>query len=70
MPFSQNAYPMQEIPQEIKDYFSLGPNGKPVKTTLNSAKHPKEDWETKDYIEIPELKDRYKMLLHDEENFV
>ncbi|XP_018574479.1 A disintegrin and metalloproteinase with thrombospondin motifs adt-2-like [Anoplophora glabripennis] len=71
IPFSQNAHPLQEIPQEIKDYFSLGPNGKPIRTTLHSAKQPKEeDWETNDYIEIPELKDRYKMLPYDRENFI
>ncbi|KAJ8935149.1 hypothetical protein NQ314_012967, partial [Rhamnusium bicolor] len=71
IPFSQNAYPLHEIPQEIKDYFSLGPNGKPIKTTLStgSNKPPREeDWETKDYIEVPELMDRFK-IFNEDENF-
>ncbi|KAJ8957643.1 hypothetical protein NQ318_017534, partial [Aromia moschata] len=59
--FAQNAYPINEIPQEIKDYLSLTASGKPIKNTLSfgSATPPKDDvWETQDYIEIPGLQDR------------
>ncbi|KAJ8975003.1 hypothetical protein NQ317_013313 [Molorchus minor] len=69
IPFAQNAFPHNEIPQEIKDYLSLGPDGKPIKTTLSltSVKSPKDDvWETKDYIEVPELQDRYRIRYSDD----
>lgn len=54
----QNAYPFGEIPPELKDYFSLGPDGKPVKNTINPSdfKPPNEaEWETKDYVDLPPL---------------
>ncbi|RZB39497.1 Sod Cu, Reprolysin, Pep M12B propep and/or HMA domain containing protein [Asbolus verrucosus] len=60
--FSQNARPFAVIPPEIKPYFSLGADGKPLKTVLkpHETKNPKEeDWETDDYVIIPQLKERY-----------
>ncbi|EFA07053.2 A disintegrin and metalloproteinase with thrombospondin motifs adt-1 [Tribolium castaneum] len=62
IPFSQNAGPESEIPPEIKSYFSLSSQGKPLKTVLkpHERNNPKEeDWEIDDYIVIPGLKERY-----------
>jgi hypothetical protein len=62
IPFSQNARPLSVIPPEIKSYFSLNPDGKPMKTVLkpHETKNPRdEDWETDDFIIIPDLKERY-----------
>ncbi|KAJ8925540.1 hypothetical protein NQ315_009380 [Exocentrus adspersus] len=67
-PFADNAYPSPNIPQDVKDYFSLNSNGKPVKTTLNSGKQPREeDWEINDYIEIPDM---YRKYSYEHENYV
>ena len=56
-PFSQNAGPLSAIPPAIKSYFSLSPDGKPLKTVLrpHETNSPKEeDWETDDYVIIPD----------------
>lgn len=56
IPISQNANPNQIVPPELHSYLSLSPEGKPLQTSLrpNQIKPPnEEDWETKDYIEIP-----------------
>lgn len=53
----QNARPSPIIPQDVKDYLSLGPDGKPIRTTLDidDTKNKDEEWENKDYIEISEF---------------
>lgn len=55
--FLQNARPSPIIPQDIKDYLSLGPDGKPIRTTLDENDVPPKDeeWENKDYVEISDL---------------
>lgn len=61
VPFPQNAHPSSIVPPDIKSYLSLSPDGKPLRTKLLPAdlNEPKEeDWETDDYIEIPEINDR------------
>nr|CAH7759323.1 unnamed protein product [Callosobruchus chinensis] len=57
VPILQNAKPHPAIPQHVKDYFSLYPSGKPLKTILDDARigTKEEEWETDDYIEVPEL---------------
>lgn len=62
IPFPQNAGPESNIPPEIKSYFSLTPEGKPLKTVFKpyeTNKPKEEDWEIDDYIVIPGLKEHY-----------
>ncbi|CAH0551239.1 unnamed protein product [Brassicogethes aeneus] len=65
IPFSQNAHPQGPIiPEIVKSYHSLNPDGLPVQKTFtsNELKQLTEDaWETNDYIEVPELKERYRL---------
>lgn len=40
----------------MRDYFSLDSNGKPLQNVLKPSQlqpHKEEEWETKDYVEIP-----------------
>lgn len=60
VPFAQNARPHGPIvPVGMRPYLSLGADGKPLQTTIlrpYETKQPnEEDWETDDFIEIPEL---------------
>ncbi|KAL3288422.1 hypothetical protein HHI36_002868, partial [Cryptolaemus montrouzieri] len=55
VPFSQNAHPHEIVPPEIKTYLSVDSMGKPLMTNLGSTQLKNQDWETNDYIEIPEL---------------
>ncbi|KAG5886065.1 hypothetical protein JTB14_009513 [Gonioctena quinquepunctata] len=74
--FLQNARTSPTIPQDIKDYLSVDSNGRPIKTTLseNDSKLPQDDdWETNDYVVLPELKEKHKSLYDDDDdlfNFV
>lgn len=72
MTFLQNAWPSSVIPQDIKDYLSLRPDGKPVKTTLSEdhTSHTDEEWEIKDYVEIPELQNRKKLQDNEQFNYI
>lgn len=60
IPISQNAYPHAgELSPGLQQYLSLGPDGKPLQTKLKpgQANLPREeDWETKDYVELPDDK--------------
>ncbi|XP_045483108.1 A disintegrin and metalloproteinase with thrombospondin motifs adt-2-like [Harmonia axyridis] len=58
VPFSQNAHPNKVVPPEIEGYFSVDSNGNPLMVSLGSTKLRNEDWESNDYIEIPELTQR------------
>lgn len=52
----QNAHPSGGLPPELRDYFSLGLDGKPLQTSLKPTQfNPPndEDWETKDYVDLP-----------------
>lgn len=57
---SQNAHPNDfQLPPDLLLYLSLGPDGKPLQTTIRPDDinlHNEEDWETEDYIELPEDK--------------
>ncbi|VEN34120.1 unnamed protein product [Callosobruchus maculatus] len=57
VPILQNAMPHQDIPQNVKDYFTLFTSGKPFKTVLDDMQigMKEEEWETDDYVEVPEL---------------
>lgn len=64
------------IPQDVKDYLSLGSDGKPIRTTLNTeSSNPKdEEWESKDYVELSDI-EKHKFLddddnIDDEFNYV
>lgn len=65
VPFSQNAHPNDVVPPEMKGYLSLDSNGKPLMTSLGSTKIKSQDWESNDYIEIPELTQRLKISTFD-----
>lgn len=54
----QNAKPSGDVDPELKMYFSLDANGKPFQNNLKPPTHlqNEEQWETKDYIELPEDK--------------
>ncbi|XP_074036827.1 A disintegrin and metalloproteinase with thrombospondin motifs adt-2 isoform X2 [Leptinotarsa decemlineata] len=71
--FLQNARPSLIIPQDIKDYFSVDRNGKPIKTTLSEkVSHPpqdEKDWETNDYVMLPALLKKLRSNDDDEEYF-
>lgn len=69
--FLQNARPSPVIPQDVKDYLSLGADGKPIKTTLNidDSKNRDEEWENKDYVEISDLQKERQFLDDDNEEF-
>ncbi|KAL1512639.1 hypothetical protein ABEB36_002201 [Hypothenemus hampei] len=73
IPFSQNAKPNHKspMPSNFKNYFALTPNGKPIQTTFkNSDIHEGEDeWETKDYVEMPSIEKRFKVLLKELDDF-
>lgn len=60
VPFSQNAHP-DNLPQDIKDYFSVNEYGKPERTTLElQQSFVNHEWEMKDdYVEIPELSQQF-----------
>lgn len=48
---------MVDLPPDLIQYLSLGSDGKPIKTKLNldELTRPKdEEWENKDYIDLPE----------------
>ncbi|CAH1981328.1 unnamed protein product [Acanthoscelides obtectus] len=53
----QNAQPDQNIPQHVRDYFSLSSKGKPLMKILDNERiyMNEEEWETDDYVEVPEL---------------
>lgn len=57
--FSQNAYPSSEISPNIRNYFSLASDGKPLKTFFKPHEiidNPKdEEWESDDYVLLPNL---------------
>lgn len=58
VPFSQNAYPSSGIPSNIRNYFSLASDGKPLKTFFNPHEigNPEdEEWESDDYVLLPSL---------------
>lgn len=69
LPFSQNAMPNKyPIPSKLKDYFSIGPNGRPLKTSIkiSDIRPPaEEDWETKDYVELPTIEQRFNALIQE-----
>lgn len=69
--FLQNAGPSPVIPQDVKDYLTLGADGKPIKTTLNidDSKNQDEEWENKDYVEIPDLQKEKQFLYNDNDEF-
>lgn len=60
IPLSQNAHPNDlQLPPDLLLYLSLGPDGKPLQTTIRPDDinlHKEEDWETDDYIELPDDK--------------
>lgn len=71
IPISQNAYPSQMVPPELHSYLSLGPDGKPLQTSLkpNQVKPPnEEDWETRDYVELPHNLKEESTIFDDQEN--
>ncbi|XP_044735482.1 A disintegrin and metalloproteinase with thrombospondin motifs adt-1-like, partial [Chrysoperla carnea] len=57
IPIPQNAHPLDHpLPPSLLSYLSLGPDGKPLQTTLKpgDTQPPKEqDWEITDYFELP-----------------
>lgn len=60
LPIPQNAYPDGEFTSDLRPYFSLSPDGRPLQTILKPGQivSPKEEgWETKDYIELPDEND-------------
>lgn len=62
LPIAQNAHPKYKIPLAVEKYLSLNANGRPMKTDLKlgDAHLPKEeDWETKDYVELPFNENNY-----------
>lgn len=71
IPIPQNAYPSQMVPPELRSYLSLGPDGKPLQTSLkpNQVKPPnEEDWETRDYVELPHNLKEESTIFDDQEN--
>lgn len=70
IPFAQNARPdnKPQIPAHLKNYFALSPNGLPIQTSFKTSDvgRPGEDeWETKDYVELPSLQKRFGALVRD-----
>ncbi|XP_017772302.1 PREDICTED: A disintegrin and metalloproteinase with thrombospondin motifs 6-like [Nicrophorus vespilloides] len=58
IPIPQNAHPSDLISGSLLKYLSLGPDGKPLQTTLRpgDTDMPKdEDWETNDYLLLPHI---------------
>lgn len=55
---SQNAHPHgYAVPPSLLSYLSLGADGKPLQTQLtpgDSLGHKEQDWETHDYLELPD----------------
>ncbi|XP_060530217.1 A disintegrin and metalloproteinase with thrombospondin motifs adt-1-like [Cylas formicarius] len=64
IPFAQNALPRFKLPQQVKNYFSLDKNGNPLETSIKKPFDiiKEEDWETKDYVELPDIKKRFEIL--------
>lgn len=57
VPMPQNAYPYQSVPKELQSYLSLGPDGKPLQTSILPGQvtpYHDVDWETQDYIDLPQ----------------
>lgn len=50
----QNARPDGQVIPELQQYLSLGPDGKPTQQYLKpDTTPPIEEWETKDYVDLP-----------------
>lgn len=73
IPFSQNARPNRPIiPPSLKNYFALGPNGRPIQTSFKTSDlYPahEEEWETKDYVELPSIEKRFGALVQEMDDF-
>lgn len=57
LPIPQNANPNKHMSLGLKHYLSLDTGGKPIKTKLTPAdtiQTKNDEWETNDYIELPE----------------
>ncbi|XP_050295786.1 A disintegrin and metalloproteinase with thrombospondin motifs adt-2-like isoform X1 [Anthonomus grandis grandis] len=70
IPFAQNARPNKPIiPAHLKNYFALSPNGRPILTSFKSVgsqfTDDKEEWETKDYVELPSVEKRFQSLMQE-----
>lgn len=52
----QNAFPSGDFSDDVKNYFSLGSDLKPLQHVLQTDdfKHlEKEEWDVKDYVDLP-----------------
>ncbi|XP_066143129.1 A disintegrin and metalloproteinase with thrombospondin motifs adt-1-like [Euwallacea fornicatus] len=68
IPFPQNARPHHKplIPDHLKNYFALSPNGLPIQTSFKTSDifpQKEEEWESKDYVELPSLQRRFGALV-------
>ncbi|KAH1015088.1 hypothetical protein HUJ05_012866 [Dendroctonus ponderosae] len=73
VPFSQNARPNKPpIPPNLKNYFALSPNGRPIQTSFKNTdlySTNEEEWETKDYVELPSIQKRFQALQQEVSDF-
>ena len=56
IPLPGNARPhISPLPPLIQKYLSLGPDGKPLLTSLDPDQNlnPTDDWSAHDYVELP-----------------